>query len=161
MPNEIWWKWANFAVLAAGLGFLIGKNAPAFFRGRTESIQREITEAAAVRMEAEARATQIEQRIGNLETEVAGLRSRSHEEMNREGERIAAETQAQMQKIQRQAEAEIASAGKHAAQELKAFSASLAIDLAAQRLQGGIDPVAHDRLADAFVGDLRNKAALN
>ena len=32
-PQEvsIWWKWANFAVLAGGLAYLISKNAPAYF----------------------------------------------------------------------------------------------------------------------------------
>ena len=30
MPHEIWWKWANFALLAGGLGYVIAKNAGPF-----------------------------------------------------------------------------------------------------------------------------------
>ena len=56
MPNEIWWKWANFALLAGGLGYLISKHAGPFFRSRTEEIQKGIQDAAKVRAEAEARA---------------------------------------------------------------------------------------------------------
>ena len=32
----ITWKWINFAILAAGLGYLISKTAPAYFKGRSE-----------------------------------------------------------------------------------------------------------------------------
>ena len=64
MPNEIWWKWANFAVLAAGLGYLVAKNAGPFFRSRSEEIQKGIKDAAQVRAEAEARASAIEKRAG-------------------------------------------------------------------------------------------------
>jgi F-type H+-transporting ATPase subunit b len=161
MPNEIWWKWANFAILAAGLGFLIAKNAGPFFRTRTEEIQRGISEAAAVRAEAEARAAAIEQQIANLSAEVDTLRQKSSEEIAREGERVSEETAQQIAKVQRQAEADIASAAKQATHELKAYSAELAINLAAQQIQAGMTQQNQDQLAEAFVDDIRRKAALN
>ena len=34
------WKWANFLILAGGLGYLIGKSAPGMFRNRTSEIQK-------------------------------------------------------------------------------------------------------------------------
>ena len=115
MPNEIWWKWANFAVLAGGLGYLIGKNAGPFFRSRTEEIQKGIRDAAEVRAEAEARAAAIESKIGNLSGEIERiLKATSKAEIAAEGARIQAETQAQIAKIQAQAEMEIASATKQA-----------------------------------------------
>lgn len=161
MPNEIWWKWANFAILAAGLGFLIAKNAGPFFRNRTEEIRKGIEEASAMRADAEARAAAIEQRIGNLNAEVEALRAKSREEIAREGERVRAETAQQIEKIQRRAEADIAAAAKHAAQGLKAYSADLAIDMAAQQLRQRIDGSNQEQLADGFVDDMRRKAALN
>jgi F-type H+-transporting ATPase subunit b len=161
MPNEIWWKWANFAVLAACLGFLIAKNAGSFFGTRTEEIQKGIREAAAVRADAEARATAIEKRIANLNAEVEAMRQNSQAEIAREGERVRAETAAQIEKIQKQAEAEIASAAKSASQELKAYSAELAIRLAEQQIQQQMTSQNQEQLADAFVDDIRRKAALN
>lgn len=161
MPNEIWWKWANFAILAGGLGFLIAKNAGPFFRGRSEDIQRGISEAAAVRAEAEARAAAIEKQLANLSAEVEALRRKSGQEIAREGERISAETAQQIAKIQRQAEADIAAAAKNASKELKAYAAELAVNLAAQQIQSSLTPTDHDRLAETFVGDIRKKAALN
>jgi F-type H+-transporting ATPase subunit b len=161
MPNEIWWKWANFAILAGGLGFLIAKNAGAFFRGRSEDIQRGISEAAAVRAEAEARAAAIEKQIANLSDEIEGLRRKSGEEIAREGERISAESARQIAKIQQQAEADIAAAAKNAAQELKAYSAELAVNMATQQIQNSLTPTDHDRLTETFVGDIQKKASLN
>ncbi|HYP12960.1 MAG TPA: ATP synthase F0 subunit B, partial [Bryobacteraceae bacterium] len=161
MANEIWWKWANFAVLALGLGYLIGKNAPGFFRGRSESIQKEISEASAGRQEAEARAAALEKQIANLSAEVEGLKAKSREEITREGERIQAESRAQIEKVQRQAEADIASAAKNAAQELKAHSAELAVQLAARQIENRMTEQVQENLTDGFIEDVRRKAALN
>jgi F-type H+-transporting ATPase subunit b len=161
MPNEIWWKWANFAILASGLGYLIAKNAPPFFRARTEEIQKGIRDAAAVRAEAEARAAEIEKRVANLNAEVEILRLNSREEITREGERIRAETARQIGKIQHQAEADIASAAKNAVHELKAYSAELAVSIAARQIEQQMTPQNQEQLANAFVDDLQRKATLN
>lgn len=158
MPYEIWWKWANFAILAGVLGWLIARNAGPFFRSRTEAIQSGIREAALAREEAEKRAAGIESRVANLSAEVEDLRRQSREEINREGERVRAETEVQIRKIQAQAEAEIASAAKHASQELKAYSAQLALGMAEQQIRNRMTPQAQDQLTDTFVDELRQEA---
>jgi F-type H+-transporting ATPase subunit b len=157
MPNEIWWKWANFAILALVLGWLIRKNAGPFFAARSEQIQSGIAEAAKVRAEAEQRAAEIERRVGNLGAEVESLRQRSREEIAREGERVRAETETSIRKIQAQSEAEIASATKHAAQELKAYSAKLALDLAERQIRDRMTDDTQEQITDAFVTELRGK----
>lgn len=157
MPNEIWWKWANFGVLAAGLGYLIGKNAGPFFRARTAEIQQGISDAAKVRADAEARAAEIEARVANLAGEVEALRVKSKEEIANEGARVQAETETQIAKIQSRAEAEIASAAKHASSQLKAYSAQLALDLAEKQIRQRLDTQTQTELAGAFIDDLRGE----
>ena len=161
MPNEIWWKWANFAILAALLGWLIKKNAGPFFASRSEAIRKGIEESAKTRTDAEARAAEIERRVANLSAEVDSMRQRSREEIAREGERVRAETEASVRKIQAQAEAEIQSAAKHAAQELKAYSAQLAMQMAEQQIRSRMDANTQERLTSDFVADLRRKAGSN
>jgi F0F1-type ATP synthase membrane subunit b/b' len=158
MPNEIWWKWANFAVLAGGLGYLIAKNAGPFFRSRTEEIQRGIADAAKVRADAEARAAEIESKVGNLATEVEGLRARSKQEIASEGARVQAETQAQIAKVQARAQMEIESASKQARLQLKAYSAQLALQLAEQQVRQKLDRGTHEELANGFIADIRQTA---
>src|SRR4051794_31722894 len=144
MPNEIWWKWANFAILIAGLGYLIAKNAGPFFATRSAEIQKGITEAAAVKAEAEARARDIESRISNLAGEVEALRKRSQQEIAAEGARISAETAETVAKIQAQAQQEIASTVKNASLELKAQAADLALVIAEQQIRNRLTPSTQD-----------------
>jgi F-type H+-transporting ATPase subunit b len=157
MPNEIWWKWANFAILFGLLGWLISKHAGSFFRSRSEAIAAGIAEATKTRQEAEARAAEIERRVGNLSVEVEALRSQSRDEIAREGERIRVETEAQIRKVQAQAQAEIESAAKHAAHDLKAWSAQLALQQAERQIRDRMTPDKQERLADSFIHELRPK----
>src|SRR5689334_25405242 len=73
------WKWANFIVLAGGIGYLIGKNGGPFFDSRTAQIRKEMVEAGAARQDAEARAAEVDRRLANLENEIAGLRAEAHQ----------------------------------------------------------------------------------
>src|SRR5712691_1675498 len=90
------WKWANFAILAVGLGYLVNKNLPPFFRSRTAEIQQGITEAQQIKRDAEARAAQVEARLQKLGDDIEQFRTQSREEMQQEGERIRQETAKQL-----------------------------------------------------------------
>lgn len=161
MPNEIWWKWANFALLAGALGWLISKNAGPFFRSRSEEIQQGLVLAARTRQEAEARAAAIERQVANLSAEVATLRAHAGEEFAREGERLRAESEAAIRKIQAHAEVEISSAAKRASKELKAYAAQLALDLAEGQIRNRMSPPAQEQLTDRFIAELRQRAGKN
>ncbi len=165
LPNQIWWKWANFGILALGLGYLIRKNAGPFFASRSAEIQKGITEAAAIKAEAEERARTIEAQVANLAAEVNRLRETSRQEIAAEGARISGETAQNILKIQAQAEQEIASAAKNASLDLKAQAAELAMGLAEKEIRERLTPQTQDGLVESFVRDLRHeskaKAALN
>jgi len=79
--------------------------------------------------------------------------------MAAEGERIQAETARMIQKIQASAELEIASTVKLATQDLKAYSADLAIQLATQQIRERMSASTHDQLVDTFVGQLNSQKA--
>jgi F-type H+-transporting ATPase subunit b len=157
MPNEIWWKWANFAILFGLLGWLISKNAGPFFRARSQQITAGIAESTRAREEAEARAAEIERKVSNLSVAVEQLRRQSHDEIAREGERVRTETEAQIRKVQHQAQAEIQAAARHASHELKAYSAQLAMQLAEQQIRDRMTPDKQQWIASSFVQELRQK----
>lgn len=152
--NEMLWRWVNFAILAGGIGYLLKKFAGPFFTARTAAIRSGIAEARQMKADADARAAEIERRIGNLGAEIEQLRAGSRAEIGAEAERVRAETEAQIAKVQAQAEAEIAAAGKTAQQELKAHAAQLAIDLAEQQLKARVGPAEQGGLVRAFIKDL-------
>ena len=82
------WKWANFAILAGGLGYLVGKNAGPFFAGRTQQIRKEMIEAGELRKQAEMRAAEVDHRLANLENEIAAMRAEAKQEAE-DGNRAA------------------------------------------------------------------------
>ena len=105
------WKWANFLVLAAGLGYLIRKNAGPFFAARSASIRKDMEESLRQRREAEASVAEVERRLAALGADIAALRAESQRELAVGAERVGRQTASQIAKIQAQAEQEIASAG--------------------------------------------------
>lgn len=151
------WKWANFAILAAGLGYLISKNLPPFFRSRTTSIQKGISEAQQTKREAEKRVAEMEQRLNKLGAEIERFRTEAQGEMEQESARIREETRKQIEKLQQQAEQEIESAGKTARRELKSYAAELALQLAAQRIRARLDAATETGLVEGFIRDLKDQ----
>ena len=150
----IWWKWANFVLLAGALGYLINKSAGSYFRGQTEEIQKGIVEAGKLKAEAEARAAQIEKRLAGIEGEIGQLRSQAEAEMAAEAKRLKEDTERLLGRLQQQTQQEIELMTKAAKHELKAFSADLSLGLAEQRIRALLDPASRETLVNAFIQDL-------
>lgn len=150
------WKWINFGILAALIGYALAKNAGPFFAGRIAEIQKEITEARAIKAEADARAGAIEKRLANLETELAMLRSDAKREMDAEGVRIQEETRKAAAKAEEQIQQEIASASKAAENSLRAETSRLALELAEKKLKARMSPEAEGSLVGRFIAGLNN-----
>ena len=159
-PSAIW-KWLNFAILAGGLGYLMAKTLPAFFKSRTADIQKGIREARDIKLEAERLSNQMDARMSALGSDIEEFRTRAHTEMEQEGERIRQATASQIRKLEQQAEQEIEAAGKTARRELRAYAADLALDLAEQRIRARLDPGAEATLVDNFVADLKQRESKN
>jgi F-type H+-transporting ATPase subunit b len=150
------WEWANFALLAAGLGYVIAKNAGPAFDARGRRIRKEMVEAEEAKREADARAADVERRLAHLADEIAALRAEAQREGEAENARYARSSAAEMAKIQAQAEQEIDAAGKAARMELKRHAAELAIALAEQKLRARITPETEDRMVRGFVKNIES-----
>jgi F-type H+-transporting ATPase subunit b len=155
------WRWINFLILILGIGYLLAKNLPAYFRARTVAIQKDIADAQKLKQESDQRAADIERRVSGLSAEIEAFRTQSLAEMEREGERIRQETAAHISKIQEQAQVEIESASKAARREVRLYAADLALDLAAQRIRTRLDPGVEAGLVDNFIGDLKRRESNN
>ncbi len=152
------WKWANFALLAGALGYLVKKNAGPYFAARNQKIRGALLDAADLRKEAEARAAEIDRRLAGLEREIAALREEAGREETAESERMRQDTAADIAKVQAHAEQEIAAAGKAARMELRRYSAALAVALAEKKIQARMGPEAQDALVRGFIRELPGSA---
>ena len=148
------WKWANFAILAVGVGYAVAKLLPPLFRSRTAEIQKGISEAQQIKRDAEKRAADMDARLHSLGAEIENFRTQARAEMEQEAARIREETARQIAKMRDQAQAEIETAGKVASRELQAYAARLSLDLAEQRIRARLNPAAENALVDGFVSDL-------
>jgi len=155
------WKIANFALLAIGLGYMIAKNLPPFFRSRTNEIQQGIAEAQQIKRDAEKRAAATDAKVAALGQEIEKFRTESREEMQRESERIRQETARQITRLQQQAQLDIESAAKTARRELRNYAAGLSVELAEQRIRGRLDATSESAILDWFVADLKREGSNN
>ena len=155
------WKWANFAILAAGAAYVINKHAPSFFKSRTTDIQKDITEAQATKQDAEKRAAEMDARLKTLGAEIEKFRAQSKIEMEQEAARIRQETSHYIERMQKQAEQEIESAGNLAGRELREYAAKLALDLAEQRIRTRLDAATEAGLVEDFTKDLQQQGSKN
>jgi F0F1-type ATP synthase membrane subunit b/b' len=157
----IWWKWANFAILAFGLGYLIAKNAPPLFRKQSDEIRSALAEAAKIEQEAAAYAAGVEARLANLQSEIQHLRDSAHSDMIAESERIRRETEHHLQRIREQSAQEIQLMTRAAKAELRKYAAELAIGLAEQHIRFRMTPATQDQLVNGFLHDLHDVAGQN
>ena len=151
---SVGWQWANFAILAVGLGYLMWKMLPPFFRARTEQIQHGILEAQKQKQEAERRAAEMEARLAALGDDIEKFRAQAHFEMEQEAARIAEDTRRQHEHALRQTDLEIETATKVARRELRAFAAQLALELAEARIRARLTPAVERALFEDFAGGL-------
>lgn len=152
--NLMLWRIVNFLILGGLIGYLIRKNAGPFFAGRSESIARELAESRKLIEESEARARAIDGRLSRLGQEIEQLRAGARTEIAAEHARLEQETAHAVRKVSALAELEITSAGKAARQELKAYTAGLAVELAAQKIRDRITPDTQRALVGSFVRNL-------
>lgn len=159
-PSPVW-KWANFAILAVGLGYVMAKFLPPLLTSRTEEIQKGISEAQQMKLDAERRSAEMDARLNALGADIERFREQSAAEMRQESDRISRDTAAQMKKIEQQAAVEIEAVGKTARRQLKEYAAELALGLAEERLRGHMNDAAESALVDDFVRDLERQASQN
>jgi F-type H+-transporting ATPase subunit b len=155
------WRWANFAILAIGAGYLLGKHLPVFFKSRSAEIQRDITDAQAQKLAADKRAAEMDARLKSLGADIEKFRAESKIEMGQEAVRIRQETAQQIEKMQKQAEQEIESAGNLASRGLREYAAKLALDLAEQRIRTRLDAGTEAGLVEDFTKDLQQQGSKN
>jgi F-type H+-transporting ATPase subunit b len=146
-PNEHatdLFKWINFALVAGALIWVFGRLLPPIFNRRADSISAAIKKATEAKAEADRMLREAEQKLAKLENEIAQLRALTQREADAE-------------KIEAAAAAEIDAAERAARLELKALAANLAVDGAESLLAKQLTPQAQEALVSAFVKGLAGR----
>ncbi len=152
-------QWLNFLVLAAAVLYALAKALPKAFRGRSETIQKDMVEARVATEEAKARLTAVEARMSALDAEIAALRAESDRAGAEEEQKLHIQAEEEKARILQSAEQEIAAASAAAQRSLRAYAAGVAIDRAAAQLQ--ITPDDDRVLIERFASRLRPEGSQN
>ena len=147
-------RWLNFILVFGGLGYLIAKSAPAFFRARAAEVAKDITEAAAQKSEAEARLRKAEAGLAQLEQAQAKMRADAQREFAAEAERIKQGTADDIEKVDRVAELEIEASSRMSVMELRAAAAKRAVEGAAALVAQQMTPDRRELIFRKFVANL-------
>jgi F-type H+-transporting ATPase subunit b len=149
----------NFLLTALNLLLLIGvlvyvgrKPIRNFFADRRLEIREELDNAAKLRDEAEARFTEWQRRLADLDTELDQLRARARERAETERNRILADAAATAERIREDAHAAIEQETRRAQALLRDEASSLSIELAEGVLDREVTDSDRARLVDEFIG---------
>ena len=150
----IGYKWFNFAILAGGLGFLAVKFGAPALGGQQKSILKSLEGAQKKAAETERHVKAVEEKVAGLEREIETLKKQAAEEMAVEVREMEAATRRLLEKVEQQAQLEIASAADHAKKELRAMAVELAVKMAEERLAAEVARGAQPQLVDRFIRSL-------
>lgn len=154
----VWvWLLLNLVIFVGALVYFLGPPIVRFLEARQLEIRRSLEEAARQRAAAERTGPDLEQRIQELEQEIRELAERSETEGNRDQREILEEAERERERILTQAREQIDYRLAQARQELKEYTATLAADLAAERLESGLTPDDRRRLLEDNLAKLERE----
>ena len=142
----------NFLIIALLVLWGLKKNLPGMFKARTETIRKSMDEARHASEDANRRLSDIESRLGRLDTEIEQMKKQAEADMAAEEQRIRAAAEEERKHILASSEQEIEAASRAARRELKAYAAELAVSLAEKRISS--DQKTDEALVHTFVREL-------
>jgi len=148
---SVFWRIANFVILAWGLWYLLRKPVERYLEARADQIQKGLVDAAMMRSHASSQIQDIEARMKALPAEIDRLQARGAEEIAAEQVRIREAAELERQRLMEQARRDIDLQLQAARRDLTTHAANLAVDLAEKKIAREITPADQLRLVDQYV----------
>lgn len=149
-PSPLY-RWFNFALLVAGLGYVLRQPLAQFFTERTGSIRRGLEEGRKALNAAEEQLKAVEQKLQHLEEAMAAFRAAALKEMEEEHARLQQATAQEAEKMMESVRVQMDVASKQARLELRLYAAAQAVDLAAALVAQRMDDAKQRHLVSQFV----------
>lgn len=149
--GELLWQAVNLAIVLGVLVWFGRKPILEFFAQRRHQITHDLEAAATLLQEAEARNSEIQRRLVDLDSQIEDLKEVAKHRAEDESERIIAEAQRTAERIRTDAEATVEQELRRARRLLRAEAAELALELAGGLLREQIGDGDRDRLLDEFI----------
>lgn len=147
-------KAINLLIYVGILVFLLRKPMAAFFQNRNAEIEQQLKKAEREKEEALAKLKQVEERLNKLDAEIEEIKAQAAREAEAEYARIIAGAQDDATKLRELAQRELQSLTKAARQELKAYAAEEAVNLAEQVIRRELNQTDANRIIADYIDEL-------
>jgi F-type H+-transporting ATPase subunit b len=149
----------NFGLLM-GLYYALGKKPLAeALKNRRQTVVKEIEEAQRMKHDAEVRAKQYQDKLANLEDELAATRATLQETGTAERERIVKEAEEKAARMQKDAAFMLEQEVKQMRLDLQRETVEIAVNAAAELLKKQVTMHDQERMADEFLASLQTSKA--
>jgi F-type H+-transporting ATPase subunit b len=152
---DLFWPVVNFAILCGVLYYFLRAPLSVYLKDRSETIRKDLVEAAALKSAATSQLDEIDHKLKALPGEIESLRKRGQEETAAEERRIALEAAAERDRLLEQARRDIDVQVRLAKRELTEHAADLAMQLATDRIAKETTPADHARLVDRYLQQVK------
>jgi len=143
-------KAVNFAILVAILAYFLRSPIATYLRTRSETIRKDLVDAANLRQEAERQLSDVRSQLAALPAELAVLRQRGVDELAGERARMQAATTRVREQLLERTRRDIDVQFRQARRALVEHTADLAVGLARKRIEQEITPEDQRRLVDRY-----------
>jgi F-type H+-transporting ATPase subunit b len=153
-PWAVVFRWANFAILLGGLGYILRKSIRDFFETRRNQIAEGLVQAQRAQQEAQDRMIEIERRLEGLSNDIKNLRNEAEKESIAEREKILAEARREVERVIEQSKEEIERVARSVERDIKETVADLVLDKATRTLRAEMTQDDHKKVVVRFVKNL-------
>ena len=153
------WLWpvVNFTILIVILFFAGRKPMAAYFKGRTEMIEKSLKEATEAKELAQKTLDEVRARLNNTDQEIEQIIEAARKSGEKEKEAIIAEGERLKEKIVEQAKANIDFELQKAKETIKSDAALLALELAEKEIREKLGQKEQESLIDDYIKRLEEK----
>ncbi len=148
---EAAWQGFNLLIVLGVLVYFGRGPVGEFFATRRSDIQKDLSEAADLLSQAERRNADLQRRLGDLSSELEDISESTTRRAEEESERILAEARATAERIRNDAHTAVDQELRRAKSELRDEAATIALELAAEKLSNNVSDADRERLMDEFI----------
>ena len=150
-------RWVNLFILFGLIIYFVRVPARRFFADRATSIKDDIRSSAEAYEKARSERATLEERVANIDRELASIREEAEKQAELERERVRELARKDAQRLLENARREIENVTRAAQKELKEYAGELAVDLAENRIGREIRPQDERKVVDRFFVTLGEK----
>ncbi len=150
-------RFVNLFILFGVIAYFVRAPFKRFFAQRAAAIEDEIRSSAEAYEKARADRIALEQKVGNIETELAAIRAEAQKQADLEKERLREQARKDSDRLLENARREIENLTRAAQKDLREYAAELAVELAEDRIRREIRPQDERKVVERFFVSLGQK----